>query len=57
MTIYKISKWHKITAEKDGSKYTIFDSIKSVFGGTWQKKEIRAGLTLAQVKELQNLYK
>lgn len=57
MTIYKISKWHKITAEKDGNQYTIFDSIKSVFGGTWQKKEIRAGLTLAQVKDLQKLYK
>jgi hypothetical protein len=57
MTIYKISKWHKITAEKDGNQYTIFDSVKSVFGDTWQKKEIRAGLTLAQVKEIQNLYK
>lgn len=57
MTIYKISKWHKITAEKDGAFYTVFDCIKSVFGSAWQKTELKQGLSFTQVKELQNLYK
>lgn len=57
ITIYKISKWHKITAEKKAGLYTVYNSVRSVFGGTWEKEELRAGLTLEQVKELQRLYK
>ena len=57
MIINKISTWHKITAEKDGARYIILDCVKSVFGGTWQKKELARGLSLAQVREIKNMYK
>lgn len=57
MIINKISTWHKITAEKDGARYIMLDCVKSVFGGTWQKKELARGLSLAQVREIKNMYK
>lgn len=56
MMLYKISTWHKITAEKMGDTYTAFECVKSVFGGTWEKTPIWADLSLEQVKELKTRY-
>lgn len=56
ITIYKISTWHKITAEKRGNLYTVYNAVKSVFGGKWEKEELKTGLSLAQVQELKKLY-
>ena len=52
MVLKTISKWHKITAEKDGNFYIVFDSVKSVFGGGWDNQELKRGLSLSQIKEL-----
>lgn len=54
--IYKISTWHKIIAKKQGGLYSVYNSVKSVFGSKWENEEIESGLSLAQVHELKKLY-
>lgn len=57
MILYKISNWHKITAEKNGAYYDTFDCVKSVFGGKWEKTQIRQNLTFEQIKQIKAIYK
>lgn len=55
--LYKISDWHKITAEKDGACYSVFDCVKSVFGSKWEKITLKQGLTHKQIQEIKKIYK
>ena len=55
--LYKISDWHKITAEKDGACYSVFDCVKSVFGSKWKKITLKQGLSYKQIQEIKKIYK